>query len=270
MLQQSNITTKTDDTQSSTRRRFLATAGTVVCVSGLSGCSAWSWPWAQSTITEVTTTTDSLVVTLAAESNATVLTLVRLSGQTIWETQLGAGETRTTIPLLYPKNGMAMPIPPGTYTVVAGKDCEELDNQEVTLTQSMTLDDLGVYTTSVQNDYGPDVNAPTDITVTITNTGTLPLRITYLGLISGVPDPSQYPPRRGTFDGAFVRDQQLPPARQGLVRPTQTVTVHTVTQPLMFYEDPNDPAPTKWQGESGHCQGTTHKGTLVIAGVNNL
>ena len=259
------------DTELSTRRRFLAAAGTVACASAIGGCSTFTTLLGTPTaLKDISITGDTLTVTLSAETDATTLTVIQPNGQPLWRTQLSAGQTRVTVPLLYPKNGVKIPIPPETYTVVVGKDEEELDSQEVTLTQSMTLDNVGVYETSLQNDFGPDVTATTDITATITNTGNHSLRITYLGLTSGVPSPSQFPAREGTFDGAFKRQKQLPPTRQGLVLPDRTATFHTVTKPLQFYEDPNDPAPKQWQGESGHCQGDTHEATLVIAGTNTL
>lgn len=221
------------------RRRYLL-GGVIGITIGLSGCLEW-FPLGSdsdsnsSVISDTEFSQTDLTVTLVEDSEATSVDLIDPAGSSIVSQVISPGQTKASLPLIDDDD---QPLSPGTYQIVVGQEGETIDKQSIDLAASWELTDVQSHEDPMAGDV------PTDLAMTVNNTGTLPLKLMNLS-IDGVPSPTDESPTRINAEAIELEKQQL-------IGMDQSAAFHTEKRP--FEHDRSAKSP---------C-GTTEQATLSL------
>lgn len=200
-------------------RRYILGGLTGITV-GLSGCLGWlpfgSDSDSSTAISETAFSQTDLTITLAEGSDATSVGLIDSEGSSVVTREISSGQTKASLPLITDND---QPLTEGTYRVVVGQDEKTIDEQSIELAASWEL-------TKVRSHDPPMSNGvPTDIALTVENTGRLPLKLANLS-VEGVSNPvDEASPPRINAEAAEIAQQQL-------IGIDQSAEFHTETRPF--------------------------------------
>lgn len=231
------------------RRHVLTTLGGGVMF-GLGGCLGEVFG-SSSTIMETSFNSYTLEVTLREQASVDAVNLISPNGTTASSAAVTAGQTTVTLSLITqerrPSMLSASPLSPGTYTLTAASDGDTIAKQDIQLTASWELVDM-----RRDNKYNKTI-------ISMKNTGHLPVKLKYLGLVKGVPNPSP-PPRR------FVTS--IAPANLGRKKYRQLIGVGSSAAFQLlsdeFRFDPAGKSQPGWLRNAVKCRGLTHEATLMV------
>jgi hypothetical protein len=227
-----------------------ATFGLGGCLGGIFGSSSTEITKTPTVITKTSFTPYTLEVTLREQASVGAVNFISPNGTSVSSVPVAAGQTTVTLPLVTQERRPS-PLSPGTYTLIAANDGDTIAQQDVQLTASWDLADMQI-----------GKKARTTV-ITLENTGHLPVKLTYLGLVKGVPSPSP-PPNKffTTITPANLRKKQY----------QQFIGVGSHAAFLLLSDEFRfDPAPGKtpprWQRNAAKCRGLTHEATLMVKAI---
>lgn len=190
------------DDNSRSRRRVLQLAG-AGAVGTLTGCLGIFFGAEQPTvINDITFDGERVVVHLPDETTADAIEFRSPTDELLATASIG--RTSTVAFSLHPATNR--PRPPGEYTLVAvetgGSEPQRLDTRPLSLTSAVAVREIRPVSKSAN---GPSLPFEGKLQLTIKNTGTLPLRLTYIGFPSGVPSPHPAPSETSVRKQGYTR-----------------------------------------------------------------
>jgi hypothetical protein len=216
-------------------------------------------------IEDITFHGEKTVVHLPDDTNADAIDLRSPSGELLQTASIGR---QSSITFSLYKNPIT-PYPPGTYTLVAvetsdGSEPQTLGKHSLELTSSFSVVD-------VRPIKAPGSGPPPfdgKVQMTIENTGTLPVKIDYIGFPNGVPSPNPPPsetPQNGSNYVAMSETGHIVPV--GGQATFESRFAPLWTRGGMSEEGavgvPQEGA--SWQHvKRTHCNGERHPATLVV------
>lgn len=250
--------------RSPSRRRVLQLTGGLV-TGALSGCLGFLSGSNATVIKNVTYQGEQVVVHVPDDTNATAIDFRRPSDELLDTATIGR-KSKVTFSLY---EHTATPYSPGDYTLVAVEtsgngDSQTLDTQSLPLTSSFSVADVR----PIKDPGSGDPPFDGKVKITLTNTGTLPVRIAYIGFPSGVPSPNRPPSKTSQ-----PRPNYVPTSGTGHFVPVESQsTFESRFSPLWTRGGtpkngaigvPNQGA--SWQQiKTNHCNGEHHPATLVV------
>lgn len=179
-----------DDSHARSRRRVLLLAGGGA-VAGLAGCFGLFSGSDPTVIEDITFQGETVVIHLTDETTADAIDLRSPSGELLETASIGR-KSRVEFSLHPATN---RPRPPGEYTLVAVKtsgngESQQITTRPLTLTSAFTVSEIRPVTNP---ETGGSLPFEGKVQITIENTGTLPLRLNYIGFPTGVPSPNPAP-----------------------------------------------------------------------------
>lgn len=255
---------------SHTRRRVLQLTGGLA-LGALSGCLGFLSGSDPTVFKNVSVEGKQIAIQLTDDTNADAIDFRSPNDELLHTASVGRKSTVTMS--LYKKP--TIPYPPGKYTLVAvetsGDEPQTLTNHSLDLTSS--FDVTNVRPVAVEQSSSGNKNPPPvdeRVTITIKNTGNLPVGITSIGFTQGVPSPD--------FSSSMVKLGSYKPlgkAERTLLRGEQN-TYTSYQKPLRYSRHPTkDPLANaigvpkqgaSWnQIQRNHCNGTQYTSTLLVA-----
>ncbi len=256
------------------RRYVLQLAGTITA-GMLAGCTGFL-PFSssnQSVIEDVNYQGEQAVVHLKDGSNADTIEFRNPNDKLRDSASIGQKSDITFYLLKDPNT----PLSPGEYTLVAvnteGDESETISTHQLELTSSFSIEEVRPVKERMQSDF--TTNPPkTDgtVEVSIQNTGTLPAKITYIGIPDGVPDPDDPPSAQGPAAYQTVQGNHRLPT---LLPVDEQLAFESVATPLGYYQPAGQPTDQSAIGEpeqgasweqikETQCNGQQHPATVVV------
>lgn len=246
------------------RRRVLQLTGGLA-MGALSGCLGFLTGSDSSAIENVTYQGEQVVVHVADDTNADAIDFRSPSDELLDTATIGR-QTKVTFSLY---ENTATPYSPGDYTLVAVEtsgdgDSQTLEKHSLTLTSSFSVADVR----PIKDPGSGEPPFDGKVRITLTNTGTLPIRISYIGFPSGVPSPNRSPSQTPS-----PRQYYVPTSGTGHFVPVESQsTFESRFSPLWTRGGtPKEGAvgvpkqSASWQQiKNNHCNGEHHPATLVV------
>lgn len=231
----------------------------------LAGCLGFLSGSDPTVIKNVTFQGEQVVVHLADDTNADAIDFRSPSDELLDTASIGR-KSKVTFSLY---ENTATPYSPGDYTLVAVEtsgdgESQSLDNQSLNLTSSFSVADVR----PIKDPGSGDPPFDGKVEITLDNTGTLPIRLAYIGFPSGVPSPNPPP-----SEMPAPRSNYVPTSGSGHFLPVKAQsTFESRFSPLWTRGGtpkngavgvPNQGA--SWQQiKNNHCNGEHHPATLVV------
>lgn len=256
--------------RASSRRKVLQLAGALTAgiLAGCTGMFSGSKP---TVIEDITFQGERFVVHLADDTNADMIEFRSPNDEILDSASIG-GKSKVTFSLLSDPN---TPLEAGEYTLVAvnGESEETISTHQLELTSSFSIEEVRPVKQRMQSDF--NANPPkTDgtVEVAIQNTGTLPVKISYIGLPKGVPDPNDPPSAQGSAAFQTVEGHHRLPT---LLPVDEQFAFESIASPLGYYKPAGQPSDQSAVGvpEQGasweeiketQCNGQQHSATVVV------
>lgn len=257
------------------RRRVVQLSGTVTA-GLLAGCSGLL-PFSSSETTVIENVSfqgSQAVVHLEDGTNADEIDLHSPNDELLDTVSIGR-KSKIGIRLRDDNN---LPYAQGKYTLEAIEadgdgEPQTISTRQIELTSSFEITDIHPVKKQMQSDYTQSPpKTMGHVRISLKNTGTLPVPITYIGITKGVPHPNE-PPSSQTPPGYHVVNgtNRLP-----IMLPSnETTTVESVGTPLGYYvsavlRPPEEAVGVPKQGASwnqikeNQCNGQQHTAMLVV------
>lgn len=252
------------------RRRVLQFAG-AGAVGTLAGCFGLFSGGQPTVIDDITFRDETVVVHLTDETNANAIDFRSPSDELLATAQIGR-KSQVEFDLLPLTN---RPRPPGEYTLVAittsgNGESQRITTRPLTLTSAFAVTEIRAVSKPANENPLPFDGK---LQLTIKNTGTLPLRINYLGIPTGVPAPNLSPAETSVRKQGYelIAGEQDPIPINGTAtfessfapfwtRGSRTMN-GTVKQGAVGVPEQD----TTWtQVKRTHCNGEQHAATLLV------
>jgi hypothetical protein len=257
-----------DNSRSRRRVLQLAGAGTVGTLMGCLGLLSGAEP---TVIKDITFQDETVVVHLTDESNADAIDF-RSPTDELLETASIGRKSQVEFDLHPATN---RPRPPGEYTLVAvttsgNGDSQRISTRPLTLTSAFAVSEIHPVSKPATGNPLPFEGK---LQLTIENTGTLPLRLTYIGVPNGVPSPNPAPSETSVRKQGYT----LIAGTQDPIPIGKTATFESEVAPL-WTQGGRAMDGTIEQGAVGipkqsaswaqvkrtHCNGEQHPATLLV------
>lgn len=261
------------------RRRVLQLSGTAT-TGLLAGCTGWL-PFSGSSsssnstaINDISFQGNQAIVTLKDGTNADKIDLRSPNDELLHTASVGQ-KSKVTIRLRKDNN---LPYAPGKYALEAVEtdgdgEPQTISTRQIELTSSFEIADVFPVKKQMQSDYTQSPpKTMGHVRISLKNTGTLPVVITYIGIPKGVPGPNEPPSSQAPSGYHLVDGTRRPP----IVLPiNETTTVESVATPLGYYvgagQRPSEEAVgvpkqgASWkQIKNTQCNGQQYSATLVV------
>lgn len=211
------------------------------CLGGLLGAST------PAAITNTTLQPFKLIVKLHEEVKVSAVNLISPNGTTVSSKSVSAGQTTVGLPLIQATNGTPKALAPGTYQVVVANNNKTVDQKEIQLDTLWDLTDVMAKNSK-------------DMVISIRNSGQLPVKLTYLGVIAGVPNPND-PPQNSSLSPIRIDELNRDQLTQ-FIGNGNRATFRVPREPFQFYAI--TASTPQWQHKAVKCRGLTHEATLVL------
>jgi hypothetical protein len=173
----------------------------------------------------------TLQVTLSPSSGVATVNLLSPQGTAICRCQIAAGATTVTLPLLGWEDHIydKQPLPAGIYSLVAANDATVVERQPIELSLSYTVATVSPIQSRIRLERQSATRefrtVTTDLAITLTNTGTAPLKLKRIRLPKGFPDPKP---------GSVTRADQQSGKWQNYIGMNRQATFNTTHSPLVY------------------------------------